>query len=169
MSPSPSSKSWVRFDPLLALVSIPVAVFLIFVELETPKANIPQAVGPEVMPIGILLLLVVNAFVLFVQAVYGKGKPPAAAAPIAAGASSESWVKKYQAVLLVLAGLIFYGLILVPIGFILATTFLIIYEARLLQPGKWFRNAGVGIGVSVGVYLIFVKLLNVMLPAGILG
>lgn len=169
MSPSPSSKSWVRFDPLLALVSIPVAVFLIFVELETPKANIPQAVGPEVMPIGILLLLVVNAFVLFVQTVYGKGKPPAAAAPIAAGASSESWVKKYQAVLLVLAGLIFYGLILVPIGFILATTFLIIYEARLLQPGKWFRNAGVGIGVSVGVYLVFVKLLNVMLPAGILG
>ena len=166
---SPSSKSWVRFDPLVALVSIPIAVFLIIVELETPKANIPQAVGPEVMPIGILLLLIVNALALFVQTVYGKGKPPAAAAPTAAGASSESWVKKYKAVLLVLLGLIVYGFILVPIGFVLATTFLIIYEARLLQRGKWIRNAGVGIGVSVGVYLIFVKLLNVMLPAGILG
>jgi len=166
---SPSSKSWVRFDPLVALVSIPIAVFLIIVELETPKANIPQAVGPEVMPIGILLLLIVNALALFVQTVYGKGKPPAAAAPTAAGASSESWVKKYKAVLLVLLGLIVYGFILVPIGFVLATTFLIIYEARLLQRGKWIRNAAVGFGVSVGVYLIFVKLLNVMLPAGILG
>ena len=165
----PSAKSWLRFDPLLALASIPVAVFLIYVELETPKANIPQAVGPEVMPIGILLLLIVNACALFAQAVYGKGRAPAAAAPEAEGHATEPWLKKYRAVLLVLAGLIVYGFILVPVGFILATTFLIIYEARLLQPGKWVRNAAVGLGVGAGVYLIFVKLLNVMLPAGILG
>jgi putative tricarboxylic transport membrane protein len=169
MSPHPLSKSWFRFDPLLALLSIPIAVFLIYVELETPKANIPQAVGPEVMPIGILVLLIANAFFLFGQAVYGKGKPSSSAAPAAEAPSSESWLKKYQAVLLVLLGLIVYGFILVPIGFVLATTFLIIYEARLLQRGKWIRNAAVGFGVSVGVYLIFVKLLNVMLPAGILG
>lgn len=166
---SSSSKSWVRFDPLLGLVSIPVAVFLIIVELETPKANIPQAVGPEVMPIGILLLLIVNAFVLFAQAVYGKGRPPSPAAPAAETPSSGSWLKKNQSVLFVLLGLILYGFILVPIGFILATTLLIIYEARLLQPGKWVRNTAVGVGISTGVYLIFVKLLNVMLPAGILG
>jgi putative tricarboxylic transport membrane protein len=166
---SPSSKSWFRFDPLLALASIPVAVFLIVVELDTPKANIPQAVGPEVMPVGILLLLIGNAIALFVQAVYGKGRAPAPAPHEAGGISSEPWLKKYQAVLLVLAGLIVYGFILVPVGFVLATTFLIIYEARLLQPGKWVRNTAVGLGVGAGVYLIFVKLLNVMLPAGILG
>ena len=103
MTPSPSSKSWFRFDPLLALLSIPIAISLIFVELETPKANIPQAVGPEVMPIGILVLLIVNAFVLFVQTVYGKGKTPSSAAPEAEVPSSDSWLKKYQAVLLVLA------------------------------------------------------------------
>ncbi len=169
MSPSPPAKSWFRFDPLLALLTIPIAVFLIIVEWGTPKANIPQAVGPEVMPIGILVLLIVNAFVLFAQAVYGKGRPPSSAAPEGGASSSEPWLKKYQAVLLVLGGLIVYGFILVPIGFILATTLLIIYEARLLQPGKWIRNGMVGLGVGVGVYLIFVKLLNVMLPAGILG
>ena len=165
---SSSTKSWLRFDPLLALLSVPVAVFLIYVELDTPKANIPQAVGPEVMPIGILLLLIGNAVALFVQAVYGKGRmvPPATEA----GASApEPWLKKYRAVLLVLAGLLLYGFILVPVGFILSTAFLIIYEARLLQPGKWMRNAAVGFGMGAGVYLIFVKLLNVMLPAGILG
>ena len=166
---SPSSKSWIRFDPLLALASIPLAVFLISIELETPKANIPQAVGPEVMPIGILLLLIGNAVALFLQTVYGKGRAPSPASPEAGAQTSEPWLKKYRAVLLVLAGLIVYGFILVPAGFILATTFLIIYEARLLQPGKWVRNAAVGPGVGAGVYLIFVRLLNVMLPAGILG
>lgn len=165
----PSSKSWLRFDPLLALASIPIAAFLIYVELETPKANIPQAVGPEVMPIGILLLLIINAAALFAQAVYGKGRVPSPASPEAGAQTSEPRLKKYRAVLLVLAGLIVYGIILVPVGFILATAFLIIYEARLLQPGKWVRNAAVGFGVGAGVYLIFVKLLNVMLPAGIFG
>jgi putative tricarboxylic transport membrane protein len=166
---SPPSKSWLRFDPLLALLSIPIAVFLIYVEMETPKANIPQAVGPEVMPIGILLLLIGNAIALFVQALYGKGRAPSPAPQEAGGSSSEPGLKKYRAVLLVLAGLIVYGFILVPIGFVLATTFLIIYEARLLQPGKWFRNVAVGLGVGAGVYFVFVKLLNVMLPAGIWG
>jgi putative tricarboxylic transport membrane protein len=166
---SPSSRSWLRFDPLLALASVPIAVFLIYVELETPKANIPQAVGPEVMPIGILLLLIVNAVALFAQAVSRKDRAPAAAAPEEAGHAAEPWLKRYRAVLLVLAGLIVYGIILVPVGFVLATAFLIIYEARLLQSGKWVRNAAVGFGVGAGVYLIFVKLLNVMLPAGILG
>jgi putative tricarboxylic transport membrane protein len=165
----PSSKSWLRFDPLLALASIPIAIFLIYVELETPKANIPQAVGPEVMPIGILLLLIFNAVGLFAQAVYGKGRAPSTAAPEPAEHAPEPWLKKYRAVLLVLAGLVVYGFILVPVGFILATAFLIIYEARLLQRGKWVRNTVVGFGVGAGVYLIFVKLLNVMLPAGILG
>ena len=61
------------------------------------------------------------------------------------------------------------GLILVPAGFILVIAFLIIFEARLIQPGKWMRNAVIGSGFSARVYYALVRLLNVMLPAGILG
>ena len=60
-------------------------------------------------------------------------------------------------------------LILVQAGFILVTSFLIIFEARLIQPGKWMRNAVIGSGFSARVYYALVRLLNVMLPAGILG
>jgi len=162
-------KYWLRFDPLLALLSIPIAIFLILVELDTPKANIPQAVGPEVMPIGILILIIVTALVLFLQSAYGKGKPASLNGSEVKGHSSRSWRKEYQSVILVLAGLGVYGFIVVPLGFILATSFLIIFEARVLQAGRWVRNAVVGFGFSTGVYLTFVKLLNVMLPAGILG
>jgi hypothetical protein len=77
--------------------------------------------------------------------------------------------KKYHGVILVLLGLIVYGFVLVPAGFILATAFLIIFEARVLQPGRWMRNVVVGFGFSTVVYFTFVKLLNVMLPSGILG
>jgi hypothetical protein len=167
--PRLSSKPWFRFDPMIALLSIPIAIFLIFVELDTPKANIPQAVGPEVMPIGILILLIINALVLFLQSAYGKDKPVSLPSDEDKDPATPAWGKKYQAIILVLTGLVVYGFIVVPVGFVLATAFLIIFEARVLQAGRWIRNVIVGLGFSAGVYLVFVKLLKVMLPAGILG
>ena len=163
------SKTWFCFDPMVALLSIPIAIFLIFVELDTPKANIPQAVGPEAMPIGILVLLIFNALALFFRAVYGKGKPGSPTNEEGKEYPAPSWRKKYQTVILVLVGLLVYGVIVVPVGFILATAFLIIFEAKILQAGRWVRNVAVGVGFSTAVYLTFVKLLNVMLPAGIFG
>ncbi len=169
MSRSSSSKSWLRFDPMVALLTIPIAIFLIFVELETPKANIPQAVGPEVMPIGILILLIANAIGLFVRSISKRSQLASAATGEGTNPLPASWREKYQAVVLVLIGLVVYGFIVIPAGFILATTFLIIFEARVLQPGRWVRNVIVGFGFSTGVYFAFVKLLNVMLPPGIFG
>ena len=171
MNHRPMTKPWLRFDPLVAILTLPIALFFIYYELDTPKANIPQAIGPEVMPIGILCLLIINAVVLFFVAAFGKGKTAADAEEQAqteeeAGAT---WRDKYQTLLLVLLGLIVYAVFLVPLGFIICTAFLLLYEARLLQPGHWVRNVLVAVGFSVGVYLTFVKFLNVMLPAGVLG
>ena len=162
-------KAWVRFDPMVALLTIPIAIFLIVVELDTPKANIPQTVGPEVMPVGILMLLIVNAVFLFLQSTSGKRAPVSSVAVDAPAPPPQSWLKKYRGIMLVLLGLMVYGFVLVPVGFILATSFLIIYEARVLQPGRWVRNVVLGVGSATVVYFTFVKLLNVMLPAGILG
>ncbi len=165
--PRSSPKSWLRFDPMVGLLTIPIAIFLIIVELETPVANIPQTVGPAAMPIGVLVLLMVNAIFLFIQSTSGK---KASVSPDAtAEAPQLPWLKRYRGIILVILGLVIYGLILVPVGFILATSFLIIYEARVLQPGTWVRNVVLGFGSSALAYFTFIKLLNVMLPAGILG
>jgi len=162
-------KTWLRFDPMVGLLTIPIAIFLIIVELDTPKANIPQTVGPEVMPIGVLMLLIVNAVFLFLQSTSGKRAAISSASVESPAPPSQPWLKKYRGIILVLLGLTIYGFILAPLGFILATSFLIIYEARILQPGKWVRNVVLGVGSAAVVYFTFVKFLNVMLPAGILG
>jgi len=153
---------------MVAVLTIPIAIFLIIVELHTPVANIPQTVGPAAMPIGILVLLMVNAIFLFIQSTSGR-KVSASSPTAKPEAPPLPWVKKNRGIILVILGLVIYGLILVPIGFILATSFLIIYEARVLQPGRWIRNVVLGVGSSALVYFTFIKLLNVMLPAGILG
>ncbi|MDI6754197.1 MAG: tripartite tricarboxylate transporter TctB family protein [Thermodesulfobacteriota bacterium] len=55
------------------------------------------------------------------------------------------------------------------LGFILSTTFLIIYQAWILEARQWLRNIILGAFFSTAVYFIFVRLLNILLPAGILG
>ena len=70
---------------------------------------------------------------------------------------------------LILLALFIYAVILEPVGFIICTSLLVIYQARVLERGRWIRNIVIGLVFSIGVYFIFVKVLNVMLPAGVLG
>jgi putative tricarboxylic transport membrane protein len=51
-------------------------------------------------------------------------------------------------------------------GFVIAGTVLFVCVARGFAGRRWARNAGIGFVLSLGIYLFFVKLLNVNLPAG---
>jgi putative tricarboxylic transport membrane protein len=162
-------KRSVSFDHSVAIMTIPIAILLIIVEYKTPRATIPQAIGPHVWPIGLLCLLIVSAILLFSHATSQKRK----ALPLADLSSTKTGVKWYRrpqmASVMMLLGLFLYTVFLRSAGFIICTSLLVIYEARVMERGRWGRNIIIGVVFSVGVYFIFVKVLNVMLPAGLLG
>ncbi len=51
-------------------------------------------------------------------------------------------------------------------GFVIAGTALFAFVARGFRSRRPIRDAAIGLVLSLGVYLFFVKLLNVSLPAG---
>ena len=51
-------------------------------------------------------------------------------------------------------------------GFVIAGTALFAGVARGFGSRRWARNVALGLVLSLGIYLFFVKLLNVNLPAG---
>jgi putative tricarboxylic transport membrane protein len=51
-------------------------------------------------------------------------------------------------------------------GFVIAGTVLFACVARGFNSRRWARNGAVGLVLSLGIFLFFVKLLNVNLPAG---
>jgi putative tricarboxylic transport membrane protein len=51
-------------------------------------------------------------------------------------------------------------------GFVIAGTVLFTCVARGFNSTRWARNIAVGLVLSLGIFLFFVKLLNVNLPAG---
>jgi putative tricarboxylic transport membrane protein len=162
-------KRSISFDHLVAILTVPIAIFLIIVEYEMPRPNIPQAIGPHVWPIGLLSLLILSAIILFFDALSNKRKalPPTDLSPTK---TDMNWFRRPQmATVLILFGLLLYTVFLQSVGFIICTSLLVIYQARILERGRWVRNILIAAAFSVGVYFIFVKVLNVMLPAGVLG
>ena len=51
-------------------------------------------------------------------------------------------------------------------GFVIAATALFVFVARAFGSLRWKRDLAIGIVLSVGIFLFFVKFLNVNLPAG---
>ena len=65
-------------------------------------------------------------------------------------------------------GIIAYGLLVEPAGFIVASTLLFVMVARSFRSGRWRLNAVVGAVLAAFIFAIFNYGLGLTLPAGIL-
>jgi putative tricarboxylic transport membrane protein len=61
-----------------------------------------------------------------------------------------------------------YAYVLVPLGYVVTTSIFFVAAARTMGSRVLVRDAVVGIGLSLGVYLLFTGALGVSLPAGVL-
>ncbi len=167
MADRETKKNFIGFDRVVAIITVPIALFLIYVAYSAPKSNIPQTLGPEAMPIAVLILIIVCAVFIFINA-SGDTHESTPATDVEEAPPASTGVDKYKIVVLVVLGLVVYGIMLEPVGFVISTTLLVLYSARLFEKGKWVRNGVVSLLFSISVYYSFVHLLDVMLPAGIL-
>ncbi|MEU4626453.1 tripartite tricarboxylate transporter TctB family protein [Actinoplanes sp. NPDC023801] len=75
---------------------------------------------------------------------------------------------------LLLVALIVYSVVLkyTVLGYVLATAAFVLVSARLLSTRPWreviVRDLATAAGLSLGIYLIFTRLLGIVLPAGVL-
>jgi putative tricarboxylic transport membrane protein len=74
---------------------------------------------------------------------------------------------------LLLGVLVAYAFVLkyTVVGYVLATFVFFVVAARLMSSSfkaHWARDVSVAIGLSLGIYLVFTKLLGISLPAGVL-
>jgi putative tricarboxylic transport membrane protein len=67
-----------------------------------------------------------------------------------------------------IAGLLIYSLILDPVGYVIATIILSVIILRILESKSWWRLVTIGIGASIGTYVLFDRIMGVTLPLGIL-
>lgn len=120
-------------------------------DLEAPFSYEP--IGPKVFPLLVAAVIAMCGLALLIRG----GNPVAANAR---GSNSRIWL-----MILLISG---YALLFQWLGFIVATTLMTLFVGRLFG-ATWPQAAVGGVSLGIGFYLLFDKLLDVVLPLGLLG
>jgi len=131
------------------------ATFLVGVfDIRSPKGFDPA--GPRFFP-----LLVTTAWLLFSIGYLIEGLR----SPKAETTGDRSWFEPVA----VSALLVLYALLVVPLGYVIATALLFFAAARVLGSRQLVRDAVVAVVLTVAVYVAFTQFLDISLPEGVLG
>ncbi len=79
------------------------------------------------------------------------------------------WPQRAGSISVVIAALAFYTLTLERIGFLPSTFLFLLALLGTLGRASWMATALASVGITLGSYLVFAKLLKITLPAGMLG
>jgi putative tricarboxylic transport membrane protein len=145
-------------DRLLAAFMIALAAVYLFASTRVPVLEIGDPLGPRAFPYLIGVAAIVSAIWLLVESA-ARAKDRAATRPAA---------HHPLAVALVLGWMLAYYTVLVPLGFLLATTLFLLGLTCFFNRNRWTTNLLASLLFPVGVYFAFTKILTISLPKGVL-
>ncbi|WP_350276002.1 tripartite tricarboxylate transporter TctB family protein [Kribbella sp. HUAS MG21] len=144
----------VRIVAALILIVLSTTFLVGVFDIRSPKGLDPA--GPRFFP-----LLVTVAWLVLSVAYLVEGLR----APRTARASGRGWFEPVA----VSALLVLYALLVVPLGYLIATALLFFAAARVLGSRQLVRDIVVSVVLAVVVYVAFTQFLDISLPAGVLG
>jgi putative tricarboxylic transport membrane protein len=143
-------------------VLLAVALVWIVLVYQTIAPSRGSEAGPRAFPLFFGYLLAGLSLLLLVQSF----RPPAPDLDHDSGAHA-ALPREWLSVAIAIGGIVVYGLLLEPFGFIPSTAFVV---ALVLPFGLGVKSPvivlGMAIGLSLGCYLVFGKLLGVYMPPG---
>ncbi len=143
----------------LLLLAAGIAVLVATTTIRSPEGYASS--GPRFMPLIVALMLIVLSLVFLARTIV---RPDIDLAERAAREDAETdWATPLGVVL----ALVVYVFLLEPVGYIAATTVFFPIVAYLLGSRSPLRDALIGIGLAVVVFVLFTEFLGVDLPAGL--
>jgi putative tricarboxylic transport membrane protein len=157
-----SSGRGARVDIILSLGVIALGVAAAVVAFSLPSAGGYSRIGPNVMPIVVSLGLIVLGATLLIECVTRGWRARTPDDPAERGEhaflpGAFAWVS---------AGLFAQMALIHTAGFVIAAGALFMCVARGFGSRRWVRDGAIGLLLGLGVFLFFVRFLNVNLPAG---
>jgi putative tricarboxylic transport membrane protein len=147
-------------DRITGAVLLAVALVWIILVYQTIEPSQSAAAGPRAFPLFFGAALAVMAIALLAQTYLAPGV--ARDVDVRAALPGE-----IAAVLLTIGAIVLYGLLLEPLGFI-PSTIIVVAAMMVLILRIWspLKVAAMSVGLSLGCYLVFGKLLGTYLPPG---
>jgi len=149
-----------RIDIISGIIGILIGGYVLITSRSFPE-DVVMKIGPAFFPEILAGGLILFSALLILQALLGKS--------IGEAEKLSIHRKGTQRILWALAGMIAYCAVLKPVGFIIATIPFIMFYMFLLGDRKWLSYLWVPAAITLGVYLVFEKVLVLSLPAGLLS
>ena len=150
------------FDRGLSIGLFLFSVFTLYLSATMKLSAVRQIVNADAFPIIISIALMASAVALFIRSL--KVKPVNAHRSELPEGEGEDRKTQIMAML----GIVVYVFAMEPLGYIVSTALLTIYETAVFEAKHWVRNLVSGVGFSLFVYITFVHVLRVLLPKGAL-
>jgi len=151
------------FDRGMSIGLFLFSCWTLYLSATMKLSAVRQIVNADIFPIIISVAMMASAVALFFKSMKEKPVKPHRS-ELKEGESED---RKTQ--ILSMLGIVGYVFAMEPLGYIVSTALLTIYETAVFEAKHWVRNLLTGVGFAVGVYVIFVQVLGVLLPKGILG
>jgi putative tricarboxylic transport membrane protein len=145
--------------PLFGAVVIGGAAALFAVALSIPIRPNDPLLGPRLFPLAITGALCVLGIIYLVSMLLSR----AAAASLPEDQGPVRW----SAVGLIAAGLVLFGILVEPAGFVLAETALFVCVARAFGSRRVAVDVGIGFALSIAIYVLFAFGLGLQLSGGV--
>jgi putative tricarboxylic transport membrane protein len=148
-------------DRIIAAFMVVLAAVYLYATAQIPSLEIGDPLGPKAFPVLLGIALIAAAILLMIETL----KPDGAQTP---GVLRESRRHLWLIGGVTLWTALYFG-VFDRVGYLVATTVYLLALMEVFNRGKRLANALTSVLWSLGSYLLFVKVLGVALPAGILG
>lgn len=149
---------------ITSIAAIIIAIGYLYLATKIQTTVFGDMIGPKSFPLLCGFGLLISGVVLFIYDLLVLKEAPLG---IANPSQSKIWLLKSPLVVTTITGII-YALIFEPAGYPIATFIFIMLLMTYLQAKRWLANTIFSALFSLGSYLLFVKVLNLSFPLGIL-
>jgi putative tricarboxylic transport membrane protein len=138
-----------------ALIVAAGAAVLLLVALQIPVRAVDMLWGPRLFPVAIMVALVLTGVSVAVLELFFSGGEERPAEP-------NNW----KAMAFVLAGLLLFGILVEPLGFVIAAAALFVSVSRGFGSERLALDAAIGVLLGATIYILFARVLGLYLPGG---
>lgn len=141
------------FDKYVSIIFLLLGIGFMWQSTRISTSAYGSTVGPNIFPFCLGGLLILLSIRLFYEVLVFKG-----------GGSSGTIKLDYKRFLLIFSAAVFYALLFETLGYIVTTFLFLLFSFQVLERGKWLKSVLIAALFAVGVYVLFVVILEGSMP-----
>jgi putative tricarboxylic transport membrane protein len=140
------------FDRVVAILFSAIGIFFIVQSRQISTSAYGSVVGPNLFPTGLGILLILLSLKLLYETFKGSKE------------ENKEEKPDYKRFAVIFASALLYAMTMELLGYILSTFLFLLISFQTMERGNWISSIIIALSFSLGVYYVYVEILQGTLP-----